>query len=245
MYLWTQDSIRFRIDAAEYTGYDAAIAARILPGLPKNACVCDAGCGLGYLSLALSTGCARVAAVDSSGEALDVLRENIARRRAANIDVYQDDLFSMRPEPRYDAMVFCFFGRAEETLRAVKRQCSGNAYLVKKNWRNHRFTMTETPLKGYTLSHTVRELSAMAVPFAQETFPVEMGQPFRSLEDAVLFFRTYRQQGEAEVSPEQVLALLRPNDSKKYPLFLPSYQQLGLITVRAEDIPERFGDMES
>ena len=240
MYLWTQDSIRFRMDAAEYTGYDAAIAARILPKLPKNASVCDAGCGLGYLSLALSTGCARVAAVDSSKAALDVLRENVARRRAGNIEIHQEDFFSMRPRTRYDAIVFCFFGRTEETLRAVKAQCKGNAYLVKKNWRNHRFTMTETPLRGYTLSHTVRELSALNVPFAEETFPIEMGQPFRSLEDAVLFFQTYRQQDEANVSPEQVLALLRPNDSEKFPLFLPSYQQLGLITINVEDIPEQF-----
>lgn len=238
MYLWTPDSIRFRMDAAEYTGYDAAIAARILPKLPQNALVCDAGCGLGYLSLALSTGCARVAAVDSSKAALDVLRENAARRRAGNIDVYQEDLFSMRPEQRYDAMVFCFFGRMEETLRAVKAQCKGNAYLVKKNWRNHRFTMTETPLLGYTLSHTIRELSALNVPFSEETFSVEMGQPFRSLEDAVLFFQTYRQQDEPDITSDQVLALLRPNDSEKFPLFLPSYQQLGLITVNVESIPD-------
>lgn len=238
MYLWTPDSIRFRIDAAEYTGYDAAIAARILPKLPQNALVCDAGCGLGYLSLALSTGCARVVAVDSSKAALDVLRENIARRRAGNIDVYQEDFFSMRPEQRYDAMVFCFFGRMEETLRAVKAQCKGNAYLVKKNWRNHRFTMTETPLRGYTLSHTIQELSALNVPFAEETFPIEMGQPFRSLEDAVLFFQIYRQQDEPDITSDQVLALLRPNDSEKFPLFLPSYQQLGLITVNVESIPD-------
>ena len=78
MYQWTQDSIRFRIDAAETTKFDDTIIAQILPDIPRNAHVCDAGCGLGYTSLALARHCARVTAVDTSGVALNVLRETIA-----------------------------------------------------------------------------------------------------------------------------------------------------------------------
>ena len=79
---WTQEAIRFRMDAAERVGFDETIAAQILPHLPPNAHVCDAGCGLGYLSLALSRGCASVTAVDTSAAALAALRENAARAGA-------------------------------------------------------------------------------------------------------------------------------------------------------------------
>ena len=91
MYLWSPDSIRFRVDAAEYTKYDDAIVARILPHLSAKAHVCDAGCGLGFTSLALARHCARVSSVDKSKEALAILRDNIAAGTIQNIDVASND----------------------------------------------------------------------------------------------------------------------------------------------------------
>lgn len=243
MYVWTRDSIRFRMDAAEYTRCDETIAAQILPRLPAHAHVCDAGCGLGYLSLALSSACARVTAVDTSGAALAVLRDNVIRRGIQNIGVLEGDLFSMRPAEHYDAMVFCFFGRVEESLRAAKAQCRGKAYLIKKTWGHHRFTFDRVPLAGYTLRHTIAELEACGVPFTQETFPVEMGQPFRSLADAALFFELYRRDGDgAAITQERAKELLCATPSGLFPYFLPSGQTLGLITIDTADIPGRYGN---
>lgn len=238
MYLWTPDSIRFRIDAAEYGGFDAKIAARVLRVLPENARVCDAGCGLGYLSLALSTGCESVTAVDTSAEALSVLKQNIVRHRAFNITAVQDDLFAMHPQTPYDAMVFCFFGRVGETLRAAKAQCAGQVVLIKKNWKNHRFSVEEKPLKGYTLQHTVSELDELNIPYKTATFPIEMGQPFRSLDDALQFFRTYAEESDGQVLLEQIRSRLVRTDSENYPYYLPSYKMLGIVTVNTGDIPD-------
>ena len=238
MYLWTPDSIRFRIDAAEYGGFDAKIAAQVLRHLPEHARVCDAGCGLGYLSLALSNGCESVTAVDTSAEAISVLRQNIDRYKISNITAAQNDLFSMQPETPYDAMVFCFFGRVEETLRAAKAQCTGQAIMIKKNWKNHRFSMKERPLKGYTLRHTVSELDECKTPYKIATFPIEMGQPFRSLDDALLFFRTYAEEGDGQILLEQIRSRLVRTDSKRYPYYLPSRKTLGIITVNTGDIPD-------
>lgn len=243
MYQWTKDSIRFRIDAAETTKFDDKIIARILPDIPPTAHVCDAGCGLGYTSLALARHCARVTAVDTSKEALAVLRGNMEKDGVKNIGIVQGDLFSMRPKELYDAMVFCFFGRVEETLLAAKAQCGGTVYLVKKNWRNHRFTPGEVPLKNYTFQQTQLELDALGIPYCAQTFPVEMGQPFRSLEDAMLFFKTYRQAEDAEeIAPERVKRLLCENDSSELPYFLPASRTLGLIAIQVRDIPNRFRD---
>lgn len=242
MYVWTQTSIRFRMDAAAYTRYDEEIARHIAPRLTEGAHLCDAGCGLGYLSLALAKCCGRVTAVDTSGAALAVLRGGIERLGVENVDVVEGNLFSMRPMEPYDAMAFCFFGRVEETLRAAKAQCRGTVYLVKKTWGHHRFTFDRVPLAGYTLQHTVLELEARGVPFTQETFPIEMGQPFRSLEDASLFFETYRQDEDGEaITPERVRNLLRASGSERFPYFLPSSQTLSLITIDVCDIPDRFG----
>ena len=239
MYRWSPDSIRFRVDAAEYTKYDDAIIAQISPHFSIDAAVCDAGCGLGYTSLALARHCARVTAVDTSKEALDVLRNSIAVNNIENIEVFEGDLFSMQPKSLYDAMLFCFFGRVEETLNAAKKQCSGTVYLVKKNWRNHRFTPGEVPLKRFTFQQTLLELDALQIPYRAETFLVEMGQPFRSVEDAMLFFETYRQEDDDEdIAPDKVERLLCAIDSETFPYFLPANRTLGIITIDVRDIPK-------
>ena len=237
MYFWSPESIRFRIDAAEQTGYDDAIIVQLLPELSNDSHVCDAGCGLGYTSLALARHCARVTAVDTSREALSILRNNIAVTKITNIDVVEGDLFTMRPAQPYDAMVFCFFGRVEETLRAAKAQCRGTVYLIKKNWRNHRFTPGAVPLGRFTFLQTLQELDLLGVPYRASTVPIEMGQPFRSLEDAVRFFELYRQQeDEQENVTDRVKQLLTTTSSDAFPFFLSASNDLGIIAVDVKDI---------
>lgn len=56
MFRWNKDMIRFLQDASEFCDYHGNLAARIMQELPDGD-ICDAGCGLGYLSLALSPYC--------------------------------------------------------------------------------------------------------------------------------------------------------------------------------------------
>ena len=238
MYRWTTDSIRFRIDAAEQVRYDDAIVAQIVPQLSTDAHICDAGCGIGYTSLALARHCARVTAIDTSKEALSILRTNCFKDNITNIDVIEGDLFSMHPAQAYDAMLFCFFGHLEETLRVAKEQCSGTLFMVKKNWQRHRFTPGEVPLERFTFQRTLQELDALEIPYRAETVLLEMGQPFRSLQDAALFFETYRHEGDdTALSQERLKSLLLSKDSSAFPYFLPAKQTLGFIKVVVSDIP--------
>ena len=238
MYRWTTESIRFRIDAAEQVRYDDAIVAQIVPQLSTDAHICDAGCGLGYTSLALARHCARVTAIDTSKEALSILRTNCFKDNITNIDVIEGDLFSMHPAQAYGAMLFCFFGRLEETLRVAKEQCSGTIFMVKKNWQTHRFTPGEVPLERFTFQQTLQELDALEIPYRAETVLLEMGQPFRSLQDAALFFETYRHEGDdTALSQERLKSLLLSKDSSAFPYFLPAKQTLGFIKVVVSDIP--------
>ena len=236
MFCWTPESIRFRREAAEYVGFDAKIAERIAERLPQGASVCDAGCGLGYMSLALARKGFHVTAVDSSAEALAVLRENAAKEFLPNLTIVQDDVFTMRPQKRYDAMVFCFFGRTDETLAAVRAQCSGTAFLVKKNWEYHRFVLREKRLERFTFPITCAELTALRVPYTSTTFPVEMGQPFRSLADAVRFFSLYNE-GDASIQEGQIAERLVAADSEEFPWYCPSRLPVGLIQLDAGKLP--------
>ena len=110
--------------------------------------------------------------------------------------------------------------------------------MVKKNWQRHRFTPGEVPLERFTFQQTLQELDALEIPYRAETVLLEMGQPFRSLQDAALFFETYRHEGDdTALSQERLKSLLLSKDSSAFPYFLPAKQTLGFIKVVVSDIP--------
>ena len=239
MFTWSADKIRFLKDASEYGRFNDVLAERAAAHFPAGAHVCDAGCGLGYLSLALAPLCGRVTALDVSNEALDVLRDNIARRGVQNIEVREADAFALPAEETFDAAALCFFGGARETLRFLKRHVTGSAVLFKKNWETHRFTLRETKLEKFTFRQTCEVLTRWGVPFETESFEVEMGQPFTSVEDAARFFRLNSRGAEAApVDPAIAAARLVPIDSAAYPYYLPSCRPVGMIVIQTRDIPQ-------
>ena len=144
MFHWTDDRIRFMADAAGETDFYRRLAAELLPYLTPEDAVCDAGCGLGHLSLALSPYVRTVTAVEREQRALAVLE--LALRHIENVYPCCEDVFARRPEKPYDAMVFCFFGSMDEILSAAKAQCRGRVIAVKRDHRDHRFTVTKQPL---------------------------------------------------------------------------------------------------
>ena len=54
MFEWTQESIAYMDDACRRTDFHWKLAAELQPYLRETDSVCDAGCGLGYLSLSLA-----------------------------------------------------------------------------------------------------------------------------------------------------------------------------------------------
>ena len=80
MFTWTPEMIRLMQNANARSEYHRQLAAILAPKLAGCRTLCDAGCGLGYLSLALAPYVRRVTAADRSEAALDVLRQNCAAR---------------------------------------------------------------------------------------------------------------------------------------------------------------------
>lgn len=233
MYEWTADMVRFMRDASEQNKYHAALAAKIAAYLPKNAHVCDAGCGLGYLSLALAPYVRRVTAVDIAPHALSVLEDNIERRGIQNVRAVCRDIAACPPKEPYDAMIFCFFASVKEALRLASMQCRGPVIFVKRDWAGHRVSPQAADTR-HTATHAETQLAAYRIPFRTERFTLCMDQPLRSLEDAAAFFHAYAK-GVPEPALEELSSRLIKREHDEFPYRYPLENRLGMLILNAEN----------
>ena len=195
MQAWTPEGMAFLQDAMACCGYYPALARRIAPYLPKQAHVCDAGCGLGGLSVALLPYCRHVTAVDRAAAPLENLRQRAGHD--PRLTVRQGDIRCLPPETPYDAMVFCLFGDVEEALTVARQQCRGTVLLIRRDYAYHRFSTGRVPV-GFTAADSEDTLRHLSLSYRMERFSLEFGQPLRSLEDARRFFRLYDRSGAVE-----------------------------------------------
>ena len=238
MYQWSADMVRYMRHASEFGDYNDRLADWMRPHLQTSDRVCDAGCGLGYLSLALAPYVQQITAVDRNDDALHVLRENCAAQGIGNIETRCGDLFHMTPATPYDAMVFCFFGRMEEITAIAKAQCRGTVFAFKKNYATHRFSVQQHPAGNDSFTVAKKWLNAHGVPFTAQETELELGQPFTSLDDARQFFEIYSRDTDKSLITDDFLRekLIETGDAD-FPLYMPHKRSVGCLRFEAADLP--------
>ena len=234
MFAWTEESAAFWEDSASYTQSYERLAERAAARLSPEGAVFEGGCGLGHLSVALAKRGFAVTAMDLSPLPLRYLRAG-ADRAGVRLTIRTGDAFALPEGELYDSAVFCFFGSVTEILNWAKGHCRDRLILFKKNWSTHRFTRDPGVLRKFTYPLTCGELERLGVPFAAETFDADMGQPFRSLADAICFFRLY--DPETAVTEAEALSRLVETGDPVFPYYLPALRSVGMIAIRAQDIP--------
>ena len=238
MFRWTDDMVRFLRDAAGYGSSQTGLAGWICSQIPQARHVCDAGCGLGFLALQLAQRYPRVTAADISKQALDIAHAQAEEKRVSNLEIVQTDLLAYAPETRFDAMVFCLFGKMPEILPMAKRCCAGRIVVIKKAFTHHRFSRSRVPLRDEVTDRAADFLRERGVRFSLETREFEMGQPLRSLRDAVRFFEIYSKDAPGTLTREAVRARLTETGDAQFPYYLPQKKALGRFTIDTKDIPE-------
>ena len=229
MFLWTEESAAFWNDSAAYTKSYDLLAQKAEALLTPGGALFEGGCGLGHLSMALAKRGYHVTAMDLSPLPLRYIPET------SGLTARQGDAFALPPEEVYDGALFCFFGSVAETLNWAKGHCRDRLILFKKNWSTHRFTRDPGAVRKFTYPLTCGELERLGVPFAAETFDADMGQPFRSLPDAVRFFRLYDPQ--AAMTEGEALSRLTKTGDPVFPYYLPALRSVGMIVIQTRDIP--------
>lgn len=234
---WDADTLHFMEDAALHTDFYQRVADWLLPQISPAAHVCDAGCGLGFLSLTLAPHLRSVTAVDVCPEALEVLRRHQVERNVANLQIRCGDIISAVPPAPYDAMVFCLFGEYDLGLRVARAQCSGDVFFILRDDPMHRFSAHQHPvaLKGF--AGTCRLLTELDIPFTQEKCALDFGQPLRSREEARRFFLRHSVDDPSAITDAFLDSRLIASPDPEFPLYMPHRRNLGLVRLRAADIP--------
>lgn len=232
MFVWNEEMVRFLRDASEYSDYHARLAEWMSPYLHRAGHLCDVGCGLGYLTLALSNYVNQITAVDQSEIALAVLREKAAEK--PNITVLCDNVYHFTEHHKYDDMVFSFFGKMDEIAQIAKKNCRGTVFALKKNYVNHRFTEGDHPVGDDSFRNAVEWLNRRGVPFVSETLTLEMGQPLKSRDEARRFFALYNRGGE--ITDAFLDSRLIETGREDFPLYLPQKREVGCLRFEAADL---------
>lgn len=239
---WHADMIRFMTDASEYGNYYQQLTQTMLPWLTPHMHICDAGSGLGYLSLALSPHVRQVTAVERHPDAAAVLEANCRKYDIYNVCCRCGSIDDPLPQEKYDAMVFCFFGEIRHTLELARKQCRGDVFVFTRNYRNHRFSAGThaSGLEGYPEFRA--ELEVLHIPSRQEVFSLEFGQPFRNLQDAYRFYELYSKDPDRSTITEAFLKTnLVETGREDFPLYAPHQRQIAFLHFSAKDIPDCIG----
>lgn len=231
MQRWGVDAIRFMEDASEFGTYYQELSQALLPYLPKDGHICDAGCGLGYLAQELSKYCKAVTALDTSNAAIAALKK---RDIPKNMYPRCDDIFKISAQ--FDAMIFCYFGRTHEIFDIAKKLCRGNVLIVKRECSDHTFSVGKVEHREHTVENIALALERLGVPHHKQSICLELGQPFCSLDDALVFFELYNKSA-VPVTEETVKNRLVLTADEDFPLYLPSLRKMELIVFSANDLP--------
>ena len=239
MQLWYEDMVRFMRDASEYGTYNQELAKRLAPYLSKDMHICDAGCGLGYLSVALAPYAGHITSVEKNPDAVAVLKDNCRRLGISNITPCCGTIQEVVPEEKYDTMVFCFFGGIHEILETARKQCRGTVFIITRTYTTHRFSVGSHPTGSYGYWGSREVLTNLGVPFEETTFDLEFGQPFRNLADARRFFEIYSQdEDKSDITDEFLRSKVIETGREDFPLYMPHLRKLAILKFAVSDIPE-------
>ena len=228
MFSWSADTVRFMADACRRTDFHEKLTALLLPYLKPTDHICDAGCGLGYLSLALSPHAARVTAAERDAAALSVLRQELDARGITNVTPLCADVLAYTPPVPFDAMVFCFFGSMEEILSAARAQCCGTVLAVVRDDARHRFSGAPRGDSRHGFRRACAVLDERAIPYTAHRAALRFPQPLRTRDDARAFLSLYGG-GEAQMSN------LVSTGDPDFPWQLPGVRRFGMIAFSTEE----------
>jgi len=225
-FVWTDESICWMRDAANESRYYQTIAQQIAAYLPPSARVFDAGGGLGDLARWLSYHVEHVTVMERDPKAVASVRALCPQ----NVTAMLGDVFTYLPDRQFDALVLCFFGKANEILPLARELSGGKTFVIQSVESGRGFSLDLHAKQGETIADAERALQAEGVAYTKIAFEVEHGQPLRSMEEAIAFFSHY---SKRTLTREEAEARVTKTVNAEFPLYVPQRRKLAMLVFDA------------
>ena len=232
-FLWNEQSIRWFLDASVCTGFHQQLAMRMAPYLEPNDTLCDVGCGLGRLDLALAPHVSELTAIDVDESVIAKLRQDVTAAGIQNLHARCADATELK-DP-FDVIVMSFFGGSgigmDEYLRLCRRgfirivnaENKGNLYPG-----SHRRTVKET------IASVRQELSGQDCRYELVADTIEFGQPLRSWRDAEQFVLCNAPEATDREVNDFLCENARHTGRDDFPIYLPNPKDIGIFVIMRE-----------
>lgn len=230
-FTWTQERIRWYLDASARTDFHARLADYIRPYLRPEDHLCDLGCGLGRVSLALAGEVAKVTCVDVDPQVLAVVEKDAVSRGIGNLITCACGAAELQES--FDVGLMVYFGTPFSLMEA----CLGKA-------RRILLRVMDQPGRDRPLQSRSRETPAeVCRALGERGYAVErlqatlaFHQPLRSRAEGAAFLAC----SYPQATPQEIQAVLEERleetGEPEFPYRLPKTRRLEILAVT---IPEQ------
>ena len=228
-YMWTRQSIKWFMDASDYTGYHKNLADKIIPFLEEGHTLCDVGCGLGRLDIFLASEVARITAIDSNAEVINELKKSADEMGINNLNAVCAE--AEKEAVEHDIFLMSFFGDLDE-MKKYYKHCRKKLIRItnlsdKSNFYHEAHCRRDKPF----VSIIEKELKEERIPYELLIDSIEFGQPLRSEEDARAFI-LYNAPGAKTDEVELFLKNHGQNTGRSdFPIYIPNKKQIGIFII--------------
>ncbi|WP_181899216.1 methyltransferase domain-containing protein [Lachnotalea glycerini] len=232
LFHWSEESIKWYKIAAEQQEYHQNLARIILSKLPQEPSICDMGCGVGYLSLALASRAKAIMSVDLNQTAIQVLKDNILKNELTNVSTLVGDFeLISRPKQPFDAIVMCLFGDLTEFMNKAREWTDNKIIYIMSTNSRRIFTATKESTQGNTEEEIADFLNKNNYTFEVEQISLPFGQPLKSIEEGIKFIRHYDSKSTDEEIKKLLKSKLISSSSYQYPYYFPNEKKLAMFVI--------------
>lgn len=228
-FTWSEQKIKWFLDASRYTGYHEALAGHVRAQLEPGDTLCDLGCGLGLLDLELAGDAAQILAVDAEPLVINTLRQAVRWAGLTNLQALCMDATALKDS--FDVVMMCFFGSGEE-LPGFLSCCRKKLICIVNAEKQSQLHPRREQHKKKEDAGSIRTLlDEKRLEYEENGLALEFGQPLTSHEEALRYVKDQTPGAEQEELEAFLQERLQPTDDAEFPLYLPYRKKLSLFVI--------------
>lgn len=226
MFIWTDEMIKFYRRAVCNSDYNKKMAELIVDAIGTDREYWDLGCGMSHLSLYIAKYAKKISCVDVEEKVLTYLKEKAEEHNIDNLTVHNMDYreYIYENDGKGDCIIVSHFLNMKENLIPLLNSC--NTLIIIKNNRGTRKWLK--PHKKQTAQDVEKMIKKMGLNYKKVDYVGDFGQPLKSLDEAILYYKTYT--GKV-LSRGEIKRKLKLTGDKTYPYKMPKEKDIGIIIV--------------